>query len=213
MDVTLKRANTNVDERERLASVIAGGGLLAYGLAKRNGSSYALAAFGGYLLWRGVGGHCSLYQAFGINRAERGYAKGTGSVDGVPYELGVRVDEEMPIQKTPQELYRFWRNLENLPRFMEHLHSVNVLNDRISHWVARGPAGFKVEWDAEIVNDIENQLIGWRSLQGSHRCLACLGASNPSWPVKAFESSWISHTPMTRLYAFFNRCAKLLEAV
>ena len=167
MDLTLKRANTNVNETERLASVIGGGGLLAYGLAKRNGSAYALAAFGGYLLWRGVSGHCGLYQAFGINRAERGYSKGTGSIDGVPYELGVRVDEEMPIHKSPQELYRFWRNLENLPRFMEHLHSVNVVSERVSHWVARGPAGFKVEWDAEIVNDIENELIGWRSLQGS----------------------------------------------
>jgi uncharacterized membrane protein len=85
----------------------------------------------------------------------------------VPYELGIRVDEEMPIQKSPEELYRFWRNLENLPRFMDHLLSVREIDDRTSRWVARGPAGYSVEWDAEIVNDIENELIGWRSLKGS----------------------------------------------
>lgn len=167
MDLTAKRADTNLNQTERLVSVLGGSGLLAYGLTKRNSSGYSLAALGGALLWRGVSGHCNVYQALGINRAERGYEKGTGSIDGVPYELGVRVDEEVPIHKSPEELYRFWRNLENLPRFMEHLQSVNVIDDRISHWVARGPAGFNVEWDAEIVNDIENELIGWRSLKGS----------------------------------------------
>jgi uncharacterized membrane protein len=79
----------------------------------------------------------------------------------------VRVDEEISIHKAPEELYCFWKNLENLPRFMQHLQSVKVLDERVSHWVARGPAGFSVEWDAEIVNDIENEIIGWRSLKGS----------------------------------------------
>jgi uncharacterized membrane protein len=167
MDLTAKRANTNVSQIERLASVLGGSGLVAYGLAKRNGSGFGLAALGGALMWRGVSGHCNMYEAFGINTSERGYEKGTGPIDGVPYELGVRVDEDMPIHKAPEELYRFWRNLENLPRFMEHLESVRVIDDRLSHWVAKGPAGFNVEWDAEIVNDIENELIGWRSLKGS----------------------------------------------
>jgi uncharacterized membrane protein len=166
MDLT-RRADTNVSQIERFASVIGGSGMVAYGLTKRNGAGLGLAALGGALLWRGVSGHCNLYEAFGINTAERGYEKGTGSVDGVPYELGVRVDENIEIRKQPDELYRFWRNLENLPRFMNHLESVRAIDDRISHWVARGPAGFNVEWDAEIVNDIENELIGWRSLKGS----------------------------------------------
>jgi uncharacterized membrane protein len=166
MDLT-RRADTNVSQIERFASVIGGSGMVAYGLTKRNGAGLGLAALGGAILWRGVSGHCNLYEAFGINTAERGYEKGTGSVDGVPYELGVRVDENIEIRKQPDELYRFWRNLENLPRFMNHLESVRAIDDRISHWVARGPAGFNVEWDAEIVNDIENELIGWRSLKGS----------------------------------------------
>jgi uncharacterized membrane protein len=167
MDLTAKRADTNVSQVERLVSILGGSGLVAYGLTKRNGTGYGLAALGGCLMWRGVSGHCDVYHAFGINTSERGYEKGTGSVDGVPYELGVRVDEDMAIQKSPEELYRFWRNLENLPRFMDHLECVKVIDDRVSHWVARAPAGFNVEWDAEIVNDIENELIGWRSLKGS----------------------------------------------
>lgn len=162
-----KQQNTNVSQVERLLSILGGSGLIAYGLTKRNPGRLGLAALGGGLMWRGISGHCDVYQAFGVNTAERGYEKGTGSRDGVPYELGIRVDHEMPIHRRPEELYRFWRNLENLPRFMDHLQSVNVIDDRVSHWVAKGPAGFNVEWEAEIINDIPNQLIGWRSLEGS----------------------------------------------
>ena len=162
-----KRADTNVSQMERLLSVVGGGSLIAYGLTKRNTAGFTLAALGGALLYRGTTGHCDMYQFLGINTSERGMEKGTGSADGVPYELGVRVDEEMPIHKSPEELYRFWRNLENLPRFMDHLESVRVTGDTTSHWVAKGPAGLNAEWDAEIVNDIENQVIGWRSLAGS----------------------------------------------
>jgi uncharacterized membrane protein len=166
MELT-KNENTNVSQPERMLSILGGTGAIAFGLTKRNTAGYMMAALGGALLWRGISGHSNVYQLFGINTAERGYEHGTGSEAGVPYELGVRVDEEMPIQKTPEELYRFWRNLENLPRFMDHLECVRVIDDRTSHWAARGPAGYCVEWDAEIVNDIENEVIGWRSLKGS----------------------------------------------
>ena len=65
------------------------------------------------------------------------------------------------------EVYRFWRNFENLPRFMDHLESVAVIDEDRSHWVAKAPAGTKVEWDAVIHNEIEDELIAWRSLPGS----------------------------------------------
>jgi uncharacterized membrane protein len=65
------------------------------------------------------------------------------------------------------DVYRFWRRLENLPRFMTHLDRVTQTPDGRSHWVAVGPAGLAVEWDAEIINEVENQVIGWRSLPGS----------------------------------------------
>ena len=162
-----KLHDTNVNETERWASVIGGGTLVAFGLAKRDWTGMGLAAFGGGLLWRGATGHCDLYQALGINTVRPGNAKGTGRNVSVPYELGIRVDETIRVNKPAAELYRFWRRLENLPRFMDHLEAVNIIDDRKSHWIAIGPAGFRVEWHAEIINDLENRIIGWRSLEGS----------------------------------------------
>jgi uncharacterized membrane protein len=71
------------------------------------------------------------------------------------------------IGRPPHELYAFWRNFENLPQFMRHLESVTVISDLRSHWVAKGPAGKSVEWDAEITEERENELISWRSLPGA----------------------------------------------
>jgi len=93
---------------------------------------------------------------------------GQGRNVSVPYELGIRVDEAITINRPRDEVYRFWKNLENLAEFMEHVESVRMLTGgRQSHWVARAPGGRRIEWDAEIISDIENELIGWRSLQGS----------------------------------------------
>ncbi len=162
-----KLHDTNVNDTERWASLIGGGTLVAFGLAKRDWTGMSLAAFGGGLLWRGATGHCDLYQALGINTARAHNARGTGRHVSVPYELGIRVDETIRVNKPATELYRFWRRLENLPRFMDHLESVNIIDDRKSHWIAVGPAGSRVEWHAEIINDLENRIIGWRSLEGS----------------------------------------------
>jgi uncharacterized membrane protein len=168
MATVLKRSpETNVNETERWISLIGGTSLAAYGLTRRDKGGMGLAALGGLLLWRGATGHCDMYQALGINTSKRGYAKGTGSNKGVPYELGIRIDEEVRVHRPASELYKFWRNLENLPRFMHHLNCVTMRDDGTSHWVVNGPAGMTVAWDAEIVNDIENQVIGWRSLPGS----------------------------------------------
>jgi uncharacterized membrane protein len=77
------------------------------------------------------------------------------------------VEKSVTVNKSPEELYRFWRNFENLPRFMDHLESVRVEGEGRSHWVAKAPAGTTVEWDAEIYNEKENELIAWRSLEGA----------------------------------------------
>jgi uncharacterized membrane protein len=71
------------------------------------------------------------------------------------------------IYRSPEEVYRFWRDFQNLPRFMTHLESVQVTDEKRSHWVAKAPAGTSVEWDAEITDDQPNQLIAWRSLEGA----------------------------------------------
>jgi uncharacterized membrane protein len=79
----------------------------------------------------------------------------------------IRVAHAVTINRSPEELYRFWRDFQNLPRFMKHLKSVRAIADRRSHWVAKAPAGTTVEWDAEITEDRPNELIAWRSLEGS----------------------------------------------
>ncbi len=78
---------------------------------------------------------------------------------------GLAYVNTITINRSPEEVYQFWRNFENLPRFMSHLESVHVIDERRSHWVAKGPAGMRVEWDAEITEDRPNQSISWRSLE------------------------------------------------
>ena len=79
----------------------------------------------------------------------------------------IRTKRSITVQRPVAEVYAFWRNLENLPRFMRHLESVTVTDERHSHWVAKAPAGKKVEWDAEVVEERDNELIAWRSMPGA----------------------------------------------
>src|SRR4029078_9942032 len=88
----------------------------------------------------------------------------TGALRGC---RGGNVLESATINRSIEELYRFWRNLENLPQFMRHLDSVEKVTDTISHWKAKGPGGTTVEWNAEIYNEEPSKLIAWRSIEGS----------------------------------------------
>ena len=71
------------------------------------------------------------------------------------------------VNASPDTVYAAWRDFERLPTFMYHLESVSTTGDRRSHWVAKGPAGTTVEWDAEIVDDVSGQRITWRSVEGA----------------------------------------------
>jgi len=82
-------------------------------------------------------------------------------------DRGFHVRESIRLEKPVDEVYRYWRQLANLPRFMSYLESVTDLGNGRSHWVAKGPAGVNVAWDAEIINEVENKVIGWRSLPDS----------------------------------------------
>ncbi len=153
----------NINEAERWASMAAGAALAAYGLSRRRGSGWILAALGGALLQRGYTGYCHVYDALGMNSAG-GPSDTRRALGG---RAGVHVDESVTINRPIEELYRFWRNLENLPRFMRHLESVERITDTLSRWRAKGPAGTTVEWNAEIINEVPNQVIGWKSIEGS----------------------------------------------
>jgi uncharacterized membrane protein len=112
---------------------------------------------GGALVYRGVTGHCSVYGALGASTRDIGRRK-------VNTDRAAKVEKNIVINRPAAELYRFWRDLANLPRFMKHVESVLVKDNRHSHWVVKAPLGMTVEWDAEIISEIPNELIGWRSV-------------------------------------------------
>jgi uncharacterized membrane protein len=123
------------------------------GLKKRSLRGAITALMGGGLAYHGATGEKSL--------------KDTVS-EAVGSEKQIRVERTVAIaNKSPEELYRFWRNFENLPTFMKHLKSVQVIDRRRSHWVADAPIGKNIEWDADIITEQENQYIAWASVEGS----------------------------------------------
>lgn len=148
----------NIGETERTVSKVAGGALAVYGLARRNPIGWGLAVLGIGLLRRGMTGYCPVTAALGAEPEDREVA---------PWKRPVAVRKAVTIQRPRNEVYDFWRDFENLPRFMDHLESVAVRAGGISHWVAKGPAGSTVAWDAEVIADEPDRRIAWRSLPGS----------------------------------------------
>ena len=157
-------STVNVADVERWASAVGGALLTAYGikqLKERTPTGAAIAAAGSALMYRGATGYCPMYAATGINTA------GDATRARLSGPRGVNVEEVVTIYASAAELYVFWRNLELLPRFMKHLVSVTQLDASRSHWVAKAPAGRRIEWDAEVINEIPGELIAWRTLPGS----------------------------------------------
>jgi uncharacterized membrane protein len=158
------QTDINVGRRERWISAVAAAAMTAYGL-RRRGRRRLLLPIAGALIGRAATGRCAVNRMLGRNTAIDDTP--SSPVTSVRRGEGVRVEESVVIGRPRGDVYRFWRNLENLPRFMDHLEAVTVLDARRSHWTAKGPAGSRVEWDAEIHNEIPNELIAWRSLPGS----------------------------------------------
>jgi len=144
----------NIGYNERMAGAIGGPLLALYGLTRGTPAGVVLTCAGGYLFYRSLSGHCPVYQALGVTTAQA-------------MSDSLHVEKSVTINRPAEELYRFWRDFANLPRFMKHLDSVSVSGQRRSHWVATGPAGTNVKWDAEITEDRPNELIAWRSLEGA----------------------------------------------
>ncbi len=151
------KGGVNVGKYERIASAVGGGALVGYALKSRSKTGVALGLLGAGLLYRGTTGQCEAYRALGVNTADSGEA--------IAHD--VHIEKSITIGVSPNELYKFWRNFQNLPQFMEDLESVSSLDGNRSHWVAKGPGGVKVEWDAEIYNEREGEFIAWRSLPES----------------------------------------------
>jgi uncharacterized membrane protein len=153
----------NVGNTERVVSGLAAGAVALMGLRRRR-LRPLLFPLAGSLISRAVTGRCAVNRALGRNSAR---GSRVSPVASVRRGEGIKVEKSVVVNRPVHELYRFWRNFENLPRFMDHLEAVRVIDETRSHWVAKGPAGTKVDWDAVIHNEIENELIAWRSLPGA----------------------------------------------
>ncbi len=151
----------NVGEIERLLSGLAGGGLVYLGIKKGSWAGAALALLGGaFLYYRAISGHCPAYEAIGANKDRKiGLS--------LPLNRAIHVEKAITIGAPPEPIFAFWRQFDNLPKFMEHLEDVQVNSDVRSHWIARGPAGMRVEWDAVISNEEPGQFIEWQSCAGA----------------------------------------------
>jgi uncharacterized membrane protein len=144
----------NVGDVERLLSVIGGGALVLYGL-RRSLGHLALMLGGSALIYRGLTGYCEIYKTLGVSTAHHHAG------------AGITLESTVTVNKPAADVYRFWRRLENHPRFIRHLESVVSTADKRSHWVAKVPMQGCIEWDAEIVEERENALLSWRSLAGA----------------------------------------------
>ena len=154
----LSHDHPSLTDAENLLALGAGAVLLFVGASRRRSPlGVGLALTAAPLLFRGFTGHWP-----GASNGD--YDNTTNALSG---NRGVHVRESIRLEVPVADVYRFWRRLDNLPQFMKHLDRVTETSDGKSHWITSGPAGLAVEWDAEIINEIENQLLAWRSLPGS----------------------------------------------
>jgi uncharacterized membrane protein len=142
----------NIGEGQRLLSAVAGAGLLGAAWPKRSWLGVVLATAGISLLYRAASGYCPAFGALGIDLSGHNHNTNRLGRKKLRSEQATKVVRTIEINRPPSELYHFWRSLENLPRVMSHLESVEVITDRLSHWVVKTRTGVPtVEWDAEII--------------------------------------------------------------
>jgi len=149
----------NIGTWQRVGSV-AGGLALLYVGARRPRVAAVTRATGVGLVLRGMAGYCPVTAATMRDR-------GRTAREALAGPRGIHVRETIAIDRPRHSVYGFWRQLSNLPRFMSHLARVDLMGNGRSHWVAAGPLGHQVEWDAEIINEVDGYLLAWQSLPGS----------------------------------------------
>lgn len=176
----------NLPESERVASGVAGFVLIGVGLARSGASRWLLVAAGVALLRRGWTGFCPWY---GRLKRDRRHP----AAFGVPEGLGIEIEYAVEIRRSPQVLYKFWQNLEELPRIMRHVEFVRRHSDKRSHWKVRGPLGTSLEWEAEIIDREEDRSLSWQTLPG-----ATVKSAGSIW----FEPTATGSTIVTAAFRF-----------
>jgi uncharacterized membrane protein len=159
MEVEVMSDRPSLADTENWLALGAGILLVLVGASRRSALGACVAVSSAPFLYRGITGHWP--------DVLNGYVQPDHTKTALGGDRGVRVRESVRLEVPVGDVYRFWRRLENLPRFMRHVNRVTETPDGRSRWVATGPAGLAVEWEAEIINEVENQVLAWRSLPGS----------------------------------------------
>ena len=223
IEVEKQATERNVGIVERIVSGIVGAGLLWASLRRpsvRTGTlNRAGALMGLALLHRATTGFCAMYAWLDLNSNE---PDGDTSAIGrrkVHTDRAIKLEESVVIERSPRELFQFWRHVENLPKVMSHLKGVSPIDEYRSHWILNILGGeLTLEWDAEIINEVENERIGWRTLQGaivehtgavvftpleegrSCRIIVRLQYDPPAGPIGAALASLLGQDPAPTLH-------------
>lgn len=148
----------NVGAIEQVLSIGIGSGLVAYGLSQRHKRGILPILMGGGFLLHGLSSYSALYDAIGLDETD-------GSPIRHPLNRVVHFRKSINITRSPSELYSFWRDLQNLPRFMPSIVAVEVLDDNRSRWHACGPLNKEFHWEAEILEERKDEIITWRTIE------------------------------------------------
>lgn len=208
---------------ERWGALAAAAAVIGYGVSRRSWPGLLIAAGAAPLAYRGATGHWPAgLESLCASSDTRVALSGS---------RGINLRESVRLECPVAEVYRFWSRLENLPTFMQHLVGVNDLGGGRSHWVASGPGGLRVEWDAEIINEIPNKLLAWRSLPGGDvvsagsvtfapargddrgtQVTVTLQYDPPAGKLGAFVASAFGREPSQTIREDLRRLKQLLEA-
>lgn len=140
----------NIGLNERMVSMFLGGVLMRHGIMRPFRASFL---YGSYLAYRAFTGHCMFYELLGIDASK-------------PHAVNIR--GEFIIDRPKNEVYSYWRNLNNLPASINHLLNVEMIEEKLSRWKSNVLGNlFPLDWSAEIIKDEPGRLIGWRSTPGT----------------------------------------------
>lgn len=148
----------NVGAIEQVLSIGIGSGLIAFGLTQRGKGGMLPILAGGSLLLHGLSSHSHLYEAIGVDESY-------GTPIRHPLNRIVHFRKSICINRSAADIYAFWRDLKNLPRFMHNIVAVEELDDTRSRWHAHGPFNKEVYWEAEILEERQNEMITWRTIE------------------------------------------------
>jgi uncharacterized membrane protein len=194
----------NIPDSERVLSGALGTALVAAGVSRSGLTRWALVLAGGALLRRALTGNCPVYSRLDLDKRH--------GRSGVPGNRGTRIESSVDIRCDARRLFEFWQNLEQLPRVMRHVKSVELRSGKRSHWKVAGPAGQSFQWDAEIINGEPDRMIAWQSLPGASvsnagsvwfeprgngvtRVKVALEFDPPAGSLGVAVAGWLGHSP------------------